>query len=271
MSQLFAGPVRRSFLAAAVGLTVACGGAVAQLPESPFRTVEPITLGLDTLNRGGVWTLHFAYMTPRIAVVDTPDKGKRTVWYMPYYVYNKSDQPRTIVPAFELVTKDPDGVAMSSLDESQPSVVEAIRDIEDPKRSDGTRRFNYQTSVSISKLKIPVAKPDTYPQSQAIHGIAVWLDVPEKANPNNFSVYVTGLSNGLAKKELVDKDKGETRVVVSKKTLRIDFRRPVATKFDRADDIQVNDNNGLGAEQWMYRESSQSTKKADAPKKEDGK
>jgi hypothetical protein len=268
MRSPFVGSLRRSLLACTV-LVAAVGGASAQLPPSAFRNVEPTQLGLDALNRGGVWTLHFAYMPPRIATIDTPDKGKRTVWYMPYYVYNKTGLPRPIVPKFELVTKDPDGVAMSSLDELQPSVVEALRDIEDPKRTDGTRRFNYQTSVSISSKAIPVAKPDTYPQSQAVHGIAVWLDVPEKANPNNFSVYVDGLSNGLAKKELVDKDKGETRVVVSRKTLRIDFRRPVAAKSDRTDDIQVNDNNGIGAEQWMYRESSQTTTKAaDAPKKD---
>ena len=88
------------------------------------------------------------------------------------------------------------------------------------------------------------------------------LDVPAKANPNNFSVYVGGLSNGLAKKETLDKEKGETRVQVSKKTLRLDFRRPVATAANRADDIKVNDNNGLGAEEWIYRESSVSTQKA---------
>jgi hypothetical protein len=203
--------------------------------------------------------LNFAYITPRITVLDTPDKGKRIVWYMPYYVYNKTGQPQSIAPLFELVTKDPDGVAMSSLDESQPWVVEALKKIEDP-----SGKLNYQTSVSISKGTIPVAKPDAYPQSQAVHGIAVWLDVPEKANPNNFSVYVSGLSNGLAKKEIVDRAGGETKVMVSRKTLRLDFRRPVASTTNRIDDIRTNDNNGLGAEEWMYRESSVSSKTATA-------
>lgn len=259
-------PFRRLVLASAVaaGVAASAGSAFAQLPESPFHNVDPTALSLD---RGGVWTLHFAYMTPRIAVLDTPDKGKRTVWYMPYYVYNKTAQPRTIFPEFELVTKDPDGVVMSSLDEPQPAVVDALRKIEDP-----LGKLDFQTSISISKLKIPVAKPDTYPQSQAVHGIAVWLDVPAKANPNNFSVYVTGLSDGLAKKEyLADKDKGETKVIVSKKTLRLDFRRPVAHSTSRPDDIQKNDNNGLGAETWLYRESSISTRRAkpgDAAKEE---
>ena len=258
-------PFRRflTVLGGVVVLGASAGPVAAQLPDSPFRSVDPIDLSLDSLNRDGVWTLHFAYMTPRITTVDVPGKGKRTVWYMPYYVYNKTGQPRTIYPEFELVTKDPDGVLMSSLDEPQPSVVDQIKKIEDP-----LGKLDYLTTISISKLKIPVAKPDTYPQSQAVHGIAVWLDVPEKANPNNFSVYVTGLSDGLAKKEVEDKEKGETKVMVSKKTLRIDFRRPVATSANRADDIQVNDNNGLGAEQWTYRESTMTKKKAaDAPEK----
>ena len=257
-------PFRR-LLAVVGGVVVlaSAGPASAQLPESPFRNVDPISLSLDSLNRGGVWTLNFAYMTPRIITLDVPGKGKQTVWYMPFYVYNKTGQPRTIFPEFELVTKDPDGVLMSSLDEPHPSVVDAIKEIEDPHK-----KLDYLTTISISKLKIPVAKPDTYPQSQAIHGIAVWLDVPAKANPNNFSVYVTGLSDGLAKKEMEDKAKGETRVLVSKKTLKLDFRRPVSASVSRTDDIQVNDNNGLGSEQWIYSEATISTKKAPAPAEE---
>ncbi|MCU0706344.1 MAG: hypothetical protein MUF18_20475 [Fimbriiglobus sp.] len=227
-----------------VGLTT--GTAPAQLPKSPFRPVDPVALSLD----GQAWTMNFAYVTPRIAKVQTPDRGERTVWYMPYYVYNKTGAPREILPEFELVTKDPDGVVMTSLDESQPSVVEAIRKLEDP---ENLRK--YKTSVSVAKEKIPVALPNTYPESQAVYGIAVWLDVPEKANPNNFSVYVTGLSDGLAKKE-VDDGKGGTQVLISRKTLQLDFRRPSASRTDRADDIKVNDNNGLGAESWKYRETS---------------
>jgi len=229
-----------------------CGVAAAQLPESQYRSVDTTVLPLDR----NVWTLNFAYMTPKIATVETPDKGRRVVWYMPYYLYNKTGAPRNVVPEFELVTKDPDSDIMSSLDEAQPSVVESLKKIEDP-----LGKFDFQTSVNISKLKIPVAKPDTYPESQAIHGIAVWLDVPARANPNNFSVYVTGLSDGLAKKELEDTTKGETKIIVSRKTLRLDFKRPVGAVVSKTDDIKVNDNNGLGSETWLYRESSTSTKK----------
>lgn len=236
-----------ALMVVAVGFLVAVQSpptASAQLPPSPYRSVDPVSLSLD----GQAWTLNFAYITPRITKVKTPDKGERTVWYMPYYVYNNTGAPRTFQPEFELVTKDPDGVVMSSLDEAQPSVVDELRKIEDP-----LGKYNFHTSVSIAKDKIPVALPDTYARSQAVYGIAVWLDVPEKANPNLFSVYVTGLSDGLARKEV--EEKGQVNVVISRKTLQLDFKRPVASKVDKSDDIKVNENNGLGSETWRYRES----------------
>lgn len=229
---------------AVVGAVLAVGQAPAQLPASPYRSVDPVALSLD----GQAYTLNFAYITPRIATVKTPDKGERTVWYMPYYVYNKTGAPRTFFPQFELVTKDPAGVTMSSLDEVQPSVVDALRKIEDP-----LGKYNFHTSISIAEKKIPVALPDTYAESQAVYGIAVWLDVPAKANPNKFSVYVTGLSDGLAKKEI--EEKGKVVVEISEKTLQLDFNRPVASTTNKANDIKVNENNGLGAENWRYRKA----------------
>lgn len=246
---------RRMFAGLAVaGLLFAGPVAVAQLPTSPYRSVDAVELSLDAKQ---TWTLNFAYITPRITKVKTPDKGERTVWYMPYYVVNKTGAPRDFLPKFELVTKDPSGEVMNSLDESQPSVVDAIRKIEDPLNT-----YNFHTSISIAKKKIPVALPLTYAESQAVFGIAVWLDVPEKANPHNFSIYVSGLSDGLAKKEF--DDKGVTKVVISEKTLQIDFKRPAASKSDRSDDIKVNENNGLGAENWKYRETQIITKEAKA-------
>lgn len=219
--------------------------APAQLPQSPFRPVDPVALSLD----GQAYTLHFAYITPRITRVKTPDKGEKVVWYMPYYVVNKTGAPRDFLPQFELVSKDPDGPVISALDEAQPSVIDDLRKIEAPR---GKPFFH--TSVGIGKNKIPVARPDTYDQSQAVYGMAVWLDVPEKVNPNRFSVYVSDLSDGLAKKEV--EDKGGTKVVISRKTLRIDFFRPVGGKENKSNDIRPNDNNGLGAEEWLYRETA---------------
>jgi hypothetical protein len=212
--------------------------AAAQAPDrSPFRTVDPVSLPLD---RDGVWTLHFAYLPVRITTVDVPGVGPRRAWYMVYRVWNTSDTPVEFIPQFELVTKD--GKYQTFLDEPHPSVVKQIREREDP-----TGALNLQTSVSIFKNKIPVTKVDSIPR--AVHGVAVWLDVPEKAaGTNNFSVYVAGLSNGLATAE---NDAAPDRVSV--KTLQLDFIKPTDNARPQLDDIRVNDNNGLGAEKWIYR------------------
>jgi hypothetical protein len=228
----FRGGLARWFLTVATVATLQ-GISLAQGPS--YKPVEPIPLPLD---RAGVWTFHFAYTPPRIVTVET-SRGKKTVWYMVYQVWNKSDTPERFTPEIELVTKD--GQLLKFLDEPQPEITKRIREIEDP-----TGALKIQTSTGIAKEKIPVTKADSVPR--AIYGVAIWVDAPEKASAsNNFSVYVTGLSNGLAVQE---KEGGET---VSRKTLQIDFTRPTDSLRPRADDIRPNDNNGLGSEKWIYR------------------
>lgn len=238
---------RRQFLAAGVcsplalmlGNSLGLPGSTAlaqEVTDSQYIPVSPVRLALD---RPGVWTLNFAYTPIRIIEVDVPGQGRKLVWYMVYKVYNRTGLPRLFIPQFELVTKDIPG---SFLDEPQPSVVKAIRKIEDP-----TGALNIHTSVSISESKIPVTKPDSIPRS--VYGVAVWLDVAKK-NPktNAFSVYVLGLSNGVARMET----EGGTDVV-SRKTLQIDFTRPTDDRRNLSTDIRPNDNSGLGAERWVYR------------------
>jgi len=242
-------------LFAVVTLVALASPAFAQKDTGPFITVPPLSLALD---RAGVWTLNFAYMPLRIVEVDTPD-GKRWAWYMLYRVWNTGDTPQTFVPDFELVTKD--GELRKFLDGAHPSVFKQLRKIEDPSVSaeKPNGELNIQTSVGISKTKIPLTKEDSAPR--AVYGMAIWMDVPVTApNANNFSVYAGGLSNGLTVTE--SDDKTET---ISKKTLRIDFFRPTDNVKPKADDIKLNDNNGLGAEQWIYR-AIPTTKKAEEKK-----
>lgn len=223
-------------LAAAVSVpllpTAAQGPAV-----GPFTTVDPVTLPLD---RDGVWTLHFAYLPPRLLTVDTPDKGKQQALYMVYKVWNTSDTPQLFIPEIELVTKD--GQYRTFLDEPRPMVVRQIRADEDR-----TGEYKIKTSVEMSQARIPVTKPDSVPR--AVYGVAVWMDVPEKApKTNNFSVYVAGLSNGLAVSE------SDTGVeTVSRKTLQLDFHRPTDELRPRQNDFVVNENKGFGASKWIYR------------------
>ena len=227
----------------AVGGLLAGAGFAADPPADLIRVVDAEALPLD---RAGVWTLHFAYAPPRITKVKVPgEKGEKVVWYMVYQVYNKTDTPREFIPEFELVTKDQEGPLGKFLDGAQPSVVDAIRKIEDP-----TGVLDIQTSVSISKKKIPLTNPDLpFPTVRSVYGLAVWVDVPELApKTNNFSIYVYGLSNGLAVKgKLTD-----PRIVISRKALQLDFRRPTDAVRNDAFDIRPFDNNGLGSEKWLY-------------------
>jgi hypothetical protein len=220
-------------LTAALAVTLCATAVTAQ---DPYRPVEPIAMPLD---RAGVWTFHFAYTPPRIVTVDTP-KGKQTVWYMVYKVWNKSDSAERFVPEFELVTKD--GMLATYLDEPYPAVADQIRKIEDP-----TGTLNIHTSTDIAREKIPVTKADSVPR--AIYGVAIWADAPASSpTSNNFSVYVTGLSNGNAVQEREGQPESVTR-----KTLQIDFTRPTDAANPMASDIRPNDNNGLGSEKWVYR------------------
>ena len=209
---------------------------------SQYRMVEPADLPLD---RPGVWTLHFDYTPVRILTLDTPNQGKKTIWYMVYRVYNTTDTPQTFYPEFELVTKDPSGEARTYLDEPRPTILEQIRKVEDP-----TGALNLQSSISISKTKIPVTKPDSYPR--AVYGVAIWPDVAEKSpDVNRFSVYVSGLSNGLARAET-----DAQQELISRKALQIDFVRPTDNTRASITDIRENDNAGLGPVKWIYRPTS---------------
>ena len=204
---------------------------------STFRPVEPIPLPLD---RVSVWTFHFAYRPLRIATVDVPGKGKQVVWYMVYQVHNTSDAPHALVPSFELVTKD--GELRNLLDDPAPAVLEQIKKIEDP---DGA--LNIQSSIAIAKVKIPVTRANSVPN--AVYGVAVWTDAVGRVGAsNNFSVYVGGLSNGVATQQSPDGSE-----VVSRKTLQIDFVKPTDITSQRVDDIRPNDNNGVGSDKWIYR------------------
>ena len=206
---------------------------LAQPPGGAYRPVDPVVLPLD---RANTWTLHFANTPPRIVTLDVPGRGKRVVWYLAYQVWNTTDTPLLFIPRFELVTKD--GPLLGLTDDPQPTLAESVRKIEDP-----TNSLNMQTSVSMSKTPIPVTRADSVPRS--VYGIAVWSDAAERApNVNNFSVYVTGLSNGINERE----DGNVTR-----KTLQLDFVRPTDTLRQSLGDIRANENGGLGSFKWIYR------------------
>ena len=229
--------MRLRLLAAALTSGVAFAASAGPVSaQAQYRPVSPVALPLD---RSGVWTLHFAYAPPRALTVDTK-QGQKTVWYMVYQVWNKSDAAVSFNPRFELVTKD--GQLRSYLDEPYPGVTDAIRKVEDP-----TGELKIKTSIGMMQSAVPVTKADSVPR--VVYGVAVWADAPLKSGAtNNFSVYVSGLSDANAVQEREGAPPTE-----SFKTLQIDFSRPTDAARPGSDDIRPNDNNGLGSEKWIYR------------------
>ncbi|MFO0937341.1 MAG: hypothetical protein U0798_12595 [Gemmataceae bacterium] len=231
----------------AIGLIASSTPAIAQ-EKGTYRTVEPFQVPFD---KPDTITMHFGYYPVRIAEVNVPGRGKQTVWYMLFEVWNKTGTPQQIVPEFTIVSKDLD-LPGSWNDEPLPSVVKQIIEIEDKNKN-----RNIHSTTSITEKKIPVTKPDSFPNS--VTGVAVWTNVPAKAaNLNKFSVYITGLSNGL-----IETDAGDGSKVVRRKTLQLDFVKPTDNKNVKMDDIKIDDNNGIGNAKWYYRASTY--KKAEAP------
>ena len=227
------------------------------------RKVEPARLPLD---RPDVWTLNFRYKPPRIMTVDGFDAqgnpAKQIVWYMWYQVYNRSGEPVTFIPEFILHTTD---LSTTHLDEPQPYIFEQVKKFEDKTISKEVPNgvLNLLTTIEISRKPIPASKPDAFPR--LVSGLAVWTDMAEKApKTNKFSVYVVGLSNGVAVEQKLLPN-NQVLTLIKKKTLRIDFIRPTDDIKQQIIDIQPDDSAGP-AENWVYRTATKLEPKPAPPK-----
>lgn len=251
----------------AIGTVAVPAAAQDDLGRQPGeRAVPSARLPLD---RADVWTLNFRYTPIRILTVDGFDaKGnpaKQTVWYMKYQVYNRTGEPVTFVPEFELVTTD---LNTNHLDEPQPFIFEQIKKYEDRTISAENPKgiLDLKSSIEIAKKPIPASAPLGFPQ--LVSGLAIWtdMDAPGKATrTNRFSVYVTGLSNGVAVEEK-PLPNDQVLTLVKKKTLRIDFLRPTDETRPQISDIQPDESSGR-AETWIYRTAPQGAPSKAAPAK----
>jgi hypothetical protein len=218
-------------IAGATVLAVLIGVATAQ-PPAGFNVI-PAPPRVNVQDKEDVWVLDFQFKVPRVISVDIPGRGKKTVWYLWYQVINKTGQPRTFIPDFELVTLDRNTVHH---DEVMPAVQAEISKIEDP-----TGFYNAKNSVTIAAQPIPPTKPDSNPVT--VTGVAIFPDIVEKAgDTTRFSIFVTGLSNGWS----VDKDN-----TLRRKTLQLNFRRFA--------DARIQDNRAfqfVTPAEWIYRGTS---------------
>jgi hypothetical protein len=182
-----------------------------------------------------IWVLEFKFKDPRVITVDVPGRGRKVCWYVWYQVINRTREPHTFIPDFELVTLDKQTVHH---DQILPRVQEAIAKQEDP-----TGFLNIKNSVTIASEPIPPTKPDASPKP--VTGVAIWDDV----NPQTtrFSIFVSGLSNGWA---LTDGAQPGDPPIVRRKTLQLNFKRGADQYNVKSEDFQF-----MGPPQWIYRGS----------------
>jgi hypothetical protein len=165
--------MRRLILRALGVMLLAGGGAVGlALAGNPNeRDVKPEANVQDTDDidherkpDSKLWVLHFRFKDPRLITADIPGRGRRLCWYLWYQVINYTNEPRSFIPDFELVTQEKSAVYH---DQILPSVQEEIR-----KREDGDDRQKIKNSVTIAAVPIPPSKKDG--PERAVTGVAIW-------------------------------------------------------------------------------------------------
>jgi hypothetical protein len=230
----FAGPA----LLAALLILAAVQWTLAANPNE--RNVKPEANVQDfddvRLPNGKLWALDFKFKDPRLIKVRVPGRGDKICWYLWYQVINKTSQPHTFIPDFELVTSDRNTVHH---DQILPHVQDAIRQLEDP-----TDYLKIKNSVTMAAEPIPPSRKDAEPH--AVTGVAIWDDVDPDAN--YYSIFVSGLSNGWAVTD--DPDKPGEKSIVRRKTLQLNFRRLGDRYYQKSEEIRFE------RAQWIYRGSS---------------
>ncbi len=213
-----------------------------QDPDELYQTDEK---GKTVLDKQGnpvpkaeskIWVLDFKFKDPRLIKVDVPGRGQKVCWYLWYQVINRTPEPHTFIPDFELVTHDRHTVYH---DQVLPKVQDAIRQIEDP-----TGYLNIKNSVTIAAEPIPPSRPNAMPK--AVTGVAVWDDVDPDSN--NYSIYIAGLSNGWAQTD--NPISADKEPIIRRKTLELDFKRLGDRYNMTSEEIHF-----VGPYKWIYRAS----------------
>src|SRR5690242_16522217 len=165
-------PGRYRILGALAILVALAPLALSQITTNPnerlIQSENPVTEA-DAAKGGKLWVLDFKFKDPRLITVNIPGRGKRVCWYLWYQVINRTGEPRTFIPDFELVTHDTN---MVYRDQILPAVQEAISKVEDP-----TGYYKIRNSVTIAAEPIPPTLPKSNPR--AVTGVAIWTDPNE--------------------------------------------------------------------------------------------
>jgi hypothetical protein len=250
---------RRTLLTAWVAAILLLGGAVVSLQysaaqgQSNFNEREIKSSGsLNDDPKSGVWTLDFKFKDPRVIKVNVPGRGTRICWYLWFQVVNRTSEPRTFRPEFELVTLDYPGVYT---DETLTTVEDAIRKIEDPT---GYQQIKNTVTIQLSPIPVSLAPDKGFPK--AVTGIAIFdgstpdpknrgEKAHEMSESQRFSIFVGGLSNGFVNVDPLVKGKAEAPVI-RKKTLQLNFKR-VGDRYS----LDSRDIIFEPPAEWIYRAS----------------
>jgi hypothetical protein len=216
-------------LFAALPVALLATVASAQAPGGGYNVV-PAPPRVNVQDKEDAWVLDFQFKSVRaLPDVDIPGRGRKTVWYVRYEVWNRTGTPRYFIPTFELVSD-----REVFRDQVLPKVQDEIIKTEDP-----TGHYKVKNSVTIAAEPIPPSKADANPIY--VTGVAIFPDVVEKVpDLTKFTIFVTGLSNGWS-------EDPQTHLV-KRKTLQLNFRRFADARVQSSDVIRFQP-----PVEWIYR------------------
>lgn len=189
----------------------------------------------------GIWVLDFEFKNPRSIKVDIPGKGQRECWYMIYQIKNYTGEPRYFLPEFEFKNQEKGTIHK---DQILPKVQQQIIKLEDSTADPNDPESGYlriRNSVTVAREPIPVSVKNG--PTKPITGVAIWDDIDPDST--RFSIFITGLSNGVALADPIPPAKDQ---IVRRKTLQINFKR-TGDKYN----LKSGDVRFLPPAQWIYR------------------
>jgi hypothetical protein len=177
------------------------------------------------------WELKFKHSAPKRIVVDSGTGAPQAYWYVTYTVTNNTDQERTFLPVFEMLTENGDVIRS---DRSLP-----YRVFTDIKAREKSQFLEHFTQIG-GEIRLG--------EDEAKDGVAIW----KEPNPEmgSFSIFLTGLSGEAARlKDAEGKDvkDADGQPVILRKTLQMNY-------FVRGDEVYPGlDEVNTRPEQWVMR------------------
>jgi hypothetical protein len=178
------------------------------------------------------WELKFQHETPRRIVVEVPGRNAPVAyWYMTYTVTNNTDQERTFLPVFEMLT-------------NEGNVIRSDKDIPEKVFAEIKSREKKQLLEPWTK----VGGELLLGEDQAKDGVAIWEEPTPRMG--KFSIFVGGLCGEHV--EMKDgsgttmKDKDGNPIIL-RKTLQLQFHIRGDEVYPGEDDVDPQ------PEGWVMR------------------